>query len=110
MDQLSTLEDDRQRSPLAMARHALIVEDEVLISVIAAEALEEVGFVPVEVGSAKAAMDQARKTKFDVALVDIGLPDVRGDKLVADLRQLSADLPVIIATGYPDQGLQDQFR
>jgi DNA-binding response OmpR family regulator len=93
-----------------MTRHALIVEDEVLISVIAAEALEEVGFVTVEVGSAKAAMDQIRKIKFDVALVDIGLPDLRGDRLVANLRELSADLPVIIATGYADQSLHEQFR
>ena len=91
-------------------RHALIVEDEALISLIAAEALEELGFESVEVGSAKAAMDQARSKDFDVALVDIGLPDQRGDKLVAELRALRSDFPVIIATGYCDRALYDQFR
>lgn len=91
-------------------RHALIVEDEALISLIAAEALEELGFDSVEVGSAKAAMEEARNNNFDVALVDLGLPDQRGDKLVADLRTLRSDLPVIIATGYCDRALHEKFR
>src|ERR1700680_1323510 len=91
-------------------RQALIVEDEALISLIAAEALDELGFDSVEVGSAKAAMEKARNTNFDVALVDLGLPDQRGDKLVADLRTLRANLPVIIATGYCDRALHEQFR
>jgi DNA-binding response OmpR family regulator len=91
-------------------RHALIVEDEALISLIAAEALQELGFESVEVGSAKAAMDQIRSTNFDVALVDLGLPDQRGENLVAELRALRSDLPVIIATGYCDRALREKYR
>ncbi len=91
-------------------RNALVVEDEVLISAIAAEALQELGFDAVEVCSAKAAMDQARSTNFDLALVDLGLPDRRGDELVADLRVLQSNLPVIIATGYFDSAMHDQFK
>jgi DNA-binding response OmpR family regulator len=95
----------------ATKRHVLIVEDEVMISDIAAEALLELGFEAIEVGSAEAAMDVARSTaKFDVALVDVGLPDRRGDELVAELRALRSDLPIIIATGYADRALQDRFR
>lgn len=91
-------------------RQALIVEDEALISIIAAEALQELGYEAVEVGSAKAAMDQMRNSNFDVALVDVGLPDQRGDELVTELRTLRSDLPVIIATGYSDAALRDQFK
>jgi DNA-binding response OmpR family regulator len=91
-------------------RRALIVEDEILISAVAADALQELGFDAVEVCSAKAAMDQARNIKFDLAVVDLGLPDRRGDELVADLRALQSSLPVIIATGYYDNALHEQFR
>ncbi len=91
-------------------RSALVVEDEVLISAIAADALQELGFDAVEVCSAKAAMDQARNTNFDLALVDLGLPDQRGDELVTELRTLQSNLPVIIATGYSDIALRDRFR
>ena len=91
-------------------RSVLIVEDEILISAIAADALQELGFDAVEVCSAKAAMDQARSSNFDLALIDLGLPDRSGDELVADLRTLQSNLPVIIATGYCDSALQNQFR
>jgi DNA-binding response OmpR family regulator len=91
-------------------RSVLVVEDEVLISAIAADALQELGFDAVEVCSAKAAMDQARNTNFDLALVDLGLPDQRGDELVTELRTLQSNLPVIIATGYSDIALSDRFR
>ncbi|HTS42290.1 MAG TPA: response regulator [Xanthobacteraceae bacterium] len=89
---------------------ALIVEDETLISMIAAEALQELGFETVEVGSAKAALDELRRNTFDVALVDIGLPDRQGDELVVEVRALSYDLPIIIATGYTGKAIYDRFR
>src|ERR1700680_1097035 len=91
-------------------RSALVVEDEVLISAIAAAALQELGFDAIEVCSAKAAMDQAKNINFDLALVDLGLPDQRGDELVTELRTLQSNLPVIIATGYSDIALRDRFR
>ena len=91
-------------------RNVLIVEDEILISAIAADALQELGFDAVEVCSAKAAMDQAKNINFDLALVDLGLPDQRGDELVMELRNLQSNLPVIIATGYWDIALRDRFR
>jgi DNA-binding response OmpR family regulator len=91
-------------------RYALIVEDEALISILAAEAMQELRFEAVEAGSAKAALNLASSTKFDVALIDIGLPDRRGDELVAELRSLQENLPVIIATGYADPALRDRFR
>jgi DNA-binding response OmpR family regulator len=91
-------------------RNALIVEDEVLISAIAADALQELGFDAIEVCSAKAAMDQVRSTHFDLALVDLGLPDRPGDELITDLRILQSNLPLIIATGYCDSAMHDQFR
>ncbi len=97
-------------SDLREKRYALIVEDEVLISIVAVEAMQELGFEAVEAGSAKAALNLVASTRFDVALVDVGLPDRRGDELVAELRSLQENLPVIIATGYADHALRDRFR
>jgi DNA-binding response OmpR family regulator len=97
-------------SDLRAKRYALIVEDEALISILAAEVMQELGFEAMEAGSAKAAMHLASSTKFDIALVDIGLPDRRGDELIAELRSLQANLPMIIATGYADPTLSDRLR
>jgi DNA-binding response OmpR family regulator len=89
----------------AAKRYALLIEDEALIAAVASESLQELGFEVIEAGSAGTAMDCARKNigRLEVAIVDIGLPDRRGDDLVADLRALRSDLPIVIATGYaPD--------
>lgn len=93
-------------------RPVLLVEDEALIAALAADILDELGFTVVEVGSAKAAMDFAltRIDDVQVAIVDLGLPDRKGDELVSDLRAMRADLPVVIATGYGADAVRGQLK
>jgi len=90
----------------------LLVEDEVLVAAIAAENLRDIGFEVVEVTSAKAALEHAVKdvASIKVAIVDIGLPDKKGDVLAAELRKLRADLPIIIATGHASEALPKELR
>lgn len=89
-------------------RKVLLVEDEVLVSALAVDALEELGYQTVEATTAKAAREIASDGRqFAFAVIDIGLPDGRGDALAKELRRLHANLPVIIATGY-DQGQLDE--
>ena len=93
-------------------RKALLVEDEVLVAALAVDALEELGYQIVEVATARAALELARTgiDTFAVAIIDVGLPDGRGDALALELRQLRADLPIIIATGYGESGLDGRLR
>jgi DNA-binding response OmpR family regulator len=94
------------------ARPVLLVEDEALIAAVAADILDELGYSVVEVGSAKAAMDfaQTRIDDVQVAIVDLGLPDRKGDELVSDLRAMRADLPVVIATGYGSDAVRSRLK
>jgi DNA-binding response OmpR family regulator len=41
--------------------------------------------------------------------VDLGLPDRPGDELVAELRTLRSDLPIVLATGYADEDTRQRF-
>ena len=96
-------------------RKVLLVEDEALVAALAADALEELGYQAVEAASAKSALEiAAGATPFLFAIVDVGLPDGRGDALALELRKLRAGLPLIIATGYDqahlDQGLRQGER
>lgn len=90
----------------------LLVEDEVLVAAIAVDALEELGYQIVEAATAKAALEAASSDigAFALAIVDIGLPDGRGDTLALELRRMRADLPIIIATGYGEAGLDERLR
>jgi CheY-like chemotaxis protein len=47
---------------------------------------------------------------LNFAIVDVGLPDGRGDALAIALRKVRADLPIIIATGYDGSHLDERVR
>jgi CheY-like chemotaxis protein len=48
--------------------------------------------------------------RFDTAIVDLGLPDRRGDMLVGELRATRPGLPVVIASGSNTQMLERSLR
>src|SRR3954471_3790301 len=97
--------------PLNIQPKVLLVEDEALVAALAVDALEELGYQTVEATTSKAALAIcAGSAQLVFAIVDVGLPDGRGDALALELRKLRADLPIIIATGYDQAHLDAQVR
>jgi DNA-binding response OmpR family regulator len=47
------------------------------------------------------ALEKARATKFRLYILDIKLPDIRGDDLARELRSMDDDVGIILITGYP---------
>jgi CheY-like chemotaxis protein len=45
-----------------------------------------------------------------VAIVDVGLPDAKGDDLVRELRATYTSLPIIVASGYDLATLRERLR
>jgi CheY-like chemotaxis protein len=90
----------------------LLVEDEVLVAAVAAETLRDFGFEVVEVTTAKAALERANKdiAGLKAVIVDLGLPDKKGDVLAAELRMLRSDLPIIVATGHSSDAVPKDLR
>ncbi|CAN5388370.1 hypothetical protein BH10PSE6_BH10PSE6_07370 [soil metagenome] len=89
----------------------LLVEDEILVQMVAAEQLRELGYRVETAGSATEAMNKAKLLAGNIglAIIDIGLPDRRGDVLVGELRALHPQLPIVIATGYDSAELARRF-
>lgn len=79
----------------------LVVEDEVLIRMLAVDMLAEQGFDSDEAGTAAEALAKLKTTGAEYRLIflDIGLPDKRGDELIKDVRKLHPDLPLLVASG-----------
>jgi len=100
------LEDGKPR-----AHRVLVVEDEFLLSLLVSDMLSERGFVIEAAATFKEAVLKARSTYHELAaaVVDLGLPDRPGDELVAELRALRSDLPIILATGYADEDTRQRF-
>jgi CheY-like chemotaxis protein len=90
----------------------LVVEDEVLVQMLVTGILEEEGFNVELAGSATAATSKLRLVngRVDAALIDIGLPDQKGDALAAELRKAHSALPIVLATGYEEADLRERFK
>lgn len=92
-------------------RRALLVEDEALVSMVAEEFLSELGFEPIPARTAAEAMAVIDSgAPLAVAVVDVGLPDQRGDELAKRLRTLRPALPILMASGYDQGDLIAKFR
>jgi len=90
--------------PLAQSRVALVIDDEVLISMYLADVLEDIGFTVIQSQSARDGLAAVEgSVRPDVAFVDIGLPDRNGLELAAEMRERFPDLKIAIASGYSDQ-------
>ncbi|TCT03928.1 response regulator [Aquabacter spiritensis] len=89
----------------------LLVEDEPFVAMVARQILEDDGFVVNLVGTAAAALAVAQTDAHALAaaVVDVGLPDLRGDELLRRLRAIRADLPILVASGYGTGELQAMF-
>ena len=79
----------------------LLVEDEALIMMLATEYLEEAGFTVETASSATEAMNKIGLVPggVDAVIIDIGLPDRKGDVLVKEIRAVHPSLPIVLATG-----------
>jgi DNA-binding response OmpR family regulator len=89
----------------------LIVEDELLVRMFAADALEEAGFEVTQAGDGAEALAAlaAAQTGFAAVIIDLGLPDRSGEHLAEEIRAMHANLPIVIASGRSERELRDRF-
>lgn len=89
----------------------LIVEDEVLVRMFAADALEEAGFQVEQASSAAEALSKvhALQAGLTAVVIDLGLPDRSGDEVAAEIRALHDRLPIVIASGRSEKELRQRF-
>lgn len=72
--------------------------------------LRSIGFEPTCVASAQEALERlAEDANLALAVIDVGLPDMRGDDLAAKARETSPDLLIVLATGYDSAPLAQRF-
>jgi DNA-binding response OmpR family regulator len=76
----------------------LIVEDEERIASFVAKGLRAEGHQPTVVGDGRAGLDEALSGRFDLMVLDIGLPGLDGFAVLDQLRSQGSRMPVIILT------------
>src|SRR5262249_17120828 len=90
----------------------LLVEDEALIAAVTSETLRDLGFRVEEAATAKEAfaLAEAQGHRLSAAIIDVNLPDGKGDELARKLRALKPGLPIVIATGAGDKALTSELK
>ena len=86
----------------------LLVEDDVLVASGIKLGLSDAGYAVDWVGSAERALEVTLSEAFDIAVIDIGLPQMNGLMLTQALRANGHTMPVLILTAR--DALQDRVQ
>ncbi|MGE0424157.1 MAG: response regulator [Reyranellaceae bacterium] len=81
-------------------RSILLTEDEFLIRTVMVETFTQAGFNCIEAPTGAAAMKILESTQpLNAIVVDIGLPDISGDEVIAAAHRLRPGIPVVRCSG-----------
>jgi CheY-like chemotaxis protein len=105
---MTGLSSDLTRTVEVPMRTILLVEDETLVRMVTVDALHDLGFRVEEAASASEALGKVGVLDgtIEAAIIDIGLPDRRGDALALEIRERFARLPIVIASGYSESSIE----
>ena len=83
-----------------MAKSILLVDDDENILMIFENFLTSNGYDVTISNTAKKALELVNEKKFDVAVLDFVLPDIRGDSLALKIKEIQTNVEIIFVTGF----------
>jgi len=83
--------------------HVLVVDDDAAVRVSTAMLLSAMGIAPSLAEGGYAALAQVSARHFDLALVDLGLPDIDGAVLAQKLQAIAPAMAIVIVSGDRDR-------
>ena len=79
----------------------LVIDDDEGIRKVVAEALKSEGYSVETASTGKEAVEKSQTNFYNLALIDIRLPDMEGTKLLTSMKETTPEMIKIILTGYP---------
>ena len=83
--------------------HVLVVDDEESLRDILEEMLLSGGYKVSQAGDGIEGLSLFKKEKIDVLITDLGMPGMSGWEFIDKVREIKADIPIIITTGWGAQ-------
>jgi signal transduction histidine kinase/ActR/RegA family two-component response regulator len=110
----AALGQSRQADPATLAGRgwrALIVDDDPTVREVLENVLNRLDFVVDVAHGGQAALERAADTSapWDLAIVDLTMPDMNGVDVIHGLRKKDPDLKVILMSGYDQQEVSGSF-
>jgi len=83
------------------AARILIIDDDENIGKVFQTILEDEGYITEVAETAQKGIQKSQTAFFNLALIDVRLPDMEGTELLTKLRETMPKMRKIIVTGYP---------
>ena len=92
----------------AEPKRILVADDDPVFREVAATCLREAGYEVCLAAQGAAAMDMLLSERFDLAIIDLLMPQIDGLRLIALMRATTQlrDLPILIITSQQDPALR----
>jgi len=105
-DDTGDCEDTPPGSPASTTARILVVDDQEIMRKTTADMLRHLGYDVVAVASGDDAVDHlaAHADEIDMVLLDMTMPGMSGSDCFSRLREIDADVRVVLSTGYGHQG------
>ena len=79
----------------------LVIDDDEGIRKVVAEALKSDDYLVDTASNGKEAVEKSQTNFYNLALIDIRLPDMEGTELLTSMKRTTPEMIKIILTGYP---------
>lgn len=79
----------------------IIIDDDKFILNVFSRILQKQGYNVDVVETGQETLEKMNEKKYDLALIDVNLPDINGIDLVSKLNSINPDLIKIVITGFP---------
>ena len=98
-------------SPTSHRGTVLVVDDDITIREFASAVLSGAGYTVVTAGDGEEALTKLRRDvmQFDAVLLDLTMPKLDGEDTLIAMRMISANLPVVLTSGYGEQAVVQRF-
>jgi PAS domain S-box-containing protein len=98
-----SVEPPPERAESRVPRTVLLVDDDPLVLAGTSAMLEDLGHIVIEATTGLQALELLNSgQRVDLVITDHAMPGMTGAQLAAHIRQVYAEMPVVLATGYVD--------
>jgi len=99
-EQVRSGEDGEHKQVTAGGAAVLIAEDEAVVTMVLADALNKMSHSAEVVSDGNAALELVASGRFEVALLDLGLPGIAGDVVAAAIKEADPSVVTVLMTGW----------
>jgi len=88
----------------------LVIEDEPTMRLLLQDYLGTLGYEVLGAADGAAALEIAGRERFELAFVDINLPDIQGDEVMRRMRERGIEAALVVVSGNLRDSYEEQIR